>query len=312
MPDNFHRAITLKQLRLLSVLGQELSIRRSAELLHTSQPALSRALSQLEDVVDAKLFDRTTRHMELTVAGQSLLRHANRILAELSQAQEELHDLSGGIRGEVRIGVLPAFSVFVLGEAIQQAQQLIPDVTFTIHTAETGKLYSELNDGTIDIMLSHAEFTADLSRTDIHELYQERSCIVCDPSHPLALKSSVSQRELASWPWILPPPETALRTAINRTIFVDRPPVVGGISDLQADSLPLYLGLLKSNRMLTAIPNQYAIFYEQTGTLKRLHSSIKLLKGPMCCFTLKRAEVSHASRVLINCLQNISETVKYD
>lgn len=306
------RNITIKQLRLMSVLGRELSIRRSAEILHTSQPALSRALSQLEEMVGAKLFDRTTRQMTLTSAGQSLLRHADRILTQLEQAQTELAGLKEGIRGEVRIGTIPAFSSYVLGRALDQARSILPGVSFTIQTAETDRLFRDLADGNIDIMLSHAEFSSDLNIADIHELYQERSCIVCDPAHPLASSTKLHVSDIASWPWILTPPETALRKVLNRTVFVDRPSIKHDLTDIQVDAYPQALGILQNSLMLMALPNQYALVYERLGMIKRLHLPVNLLRGPMCCFTLKAAKLDHSCQVLLNSLRDAAVSVVCD
>ena len=82
MTSALRRSISLKHLRLVAVLGRELNLSRTAELLHTTQPALSRSLAQLEGLLETRLFDRTTKRVSLTAAGASLLQHADRILAD--------------------------------------------------------------------------------------------------------------------------------------------------------------------------------------------------------------------------------------
>ncbi|MEZ5535587.1 MAG: LysR family transcriptional regulator [Thiolinea sp.] len=309
MSGNLHRKLTLKQLQLVTVLGRELSLSKAAEFLHTSRPALSRSLNQMEEALGLVLFERTTRSMKMSSAGRSLFRYANSILAQLAQAQEELEGLRGSVRAEVRIGIIPAFSSYVLGAALEQTRAQVPDVAITIQTHETDVLYRLLSENSIDIMLSHAEFTADMSRVNIHELYQERSSIVCHPGHPLSKKAQVSARDVASWPWILPPPDTALRKVLNRTIFVDRPPVHDGMADIQADSYPLSLGILKHNTsVLMILPSRYAAVYEKLGIVKQVKAQFRLLKGPMCCFTAKDVEVSEATQVLIDSLQEVVES----
>ncbi|MCB1640045.1 MAG: hypothetical protein KDI15_14485, partial [Thiothrix sp.] len=190
--------------------------------------------------------------------------------------------------------------------ALERTRAQIPDLAITIQTHETDVLYRLLSENSIDIMLSHAEFTADMSTVHIHELYQEKSSIVCHPSHPLSQKTTISARDIASWPWILPPPDIALRKVLNRTIFVDRPPVNGDLADIQADSYPLLLGILKHNpTMLMLLPSRYAVVYEKLGVVKQVKTPFRLLKGPMCCFTPKDMEVSDAAQVLIDALQAV-------
>ena len=106
MTLNLQRVLTIKQLRLVSVLGRELNLSRCAELLHSTQPAASRALAQLESHLRVHLFQRTTKRMVPTVAGLSLIQHANRVLAEIDLAEEDLLGLSGGVHAEIRVGVL--------------------------------------------------------------------------------------------------------------------------------------------------------------------------------------------------------------
>ena len=112
------KIISLRQLVLLSTVGRELNLSRSAELLHTTQPALSRSLAQMESALGTRLLNRTTKRMSLTAAGMSLMQHANRILAELEMAQEELAGIEVGGSGEVRVGALPAFSTELLAQAL--------------------------------------------------------------------------------------------------------------------------------------------------------------------------------------------------
>ena len=81
MALNLQRVLTLKQLRLVSVLGRELNLSRCADILHSTQPAASRALAQLENQLQVILFQRTTKRMVPTVAGLSLIQHAHRVLA---------------------------------------------------------------------------------------------------------------------------------------------------------------------------------------------------------------------------------------
>ncbi|WP_432695008.1 LysR family transcriptional regulator [Marinobacterium sp. YM272] len=310
MPTDLDRKLTIKQLKLISVLGQALSMSRAAELLHVSPPALSRSLTQMEQALGLVLFERTTRSMKLTPAGQSLLRYANLILGQLDQAQEELEGLRYGSSGKISIGVIPAFSPTLVGKAVRKLQSSMPGVKIDIQTEEANPLSQCLADGTIDIMLSHAEFSADMDALEIHELYQEESSIICDPNHPLTKKAKVTINDVVSSPWILPRTETPLRKVLNRTIFVDRPQVTGSLSDIETDRYLQSLALLHDSSMLTVIPRSQAITYEKLGIIKRLHAPVKLLKGPMCSITLKKLQLSEPTHRLLELLQTFSKEME--
>ncbi len=298
-----YRKLTLKHLKLISTLGRELNITRASELLHTSPPGISRSLSQIEDSIGVSLFERTTRSMSLTPAGRSLFRYANIILYQLDQAQEELEGLSKGRQGKLSIGLLPAFSHDLVARAIHQLHEVNPEIKIDIRSAEPDELFQLLSDGAIDVMLSHAEFSADMENTHIHELYREESAIVCDPTNPLASRSKISALDIASSTWILPKPETALRKALNRALFVDRPVIAGNASDIEVDSYAQSLAIIARTNLLTVLPKQRALVYQKLGNIKILSTPITLLKGPMCCMTPKNITLTSSTQLFLDFLR---------
>ncbi len=284
-----YRKVTLKHLKLISVLGKELNMSNAAEELHTSLPALSRSLAQLESQLELTLFDRTTRSIQLTSAGHSLLHYANAVLTQLEQAEEELKGLT---HGKLSIGIIPAFDHELLAKSIHLLQGKHPEVRIDIRTKEGHELYEMLIDGSIDIMLSHAEFSADFEKANIRELYQERSTIVCCPNSSLAKSSNININKIISSAWILPKPSTPLRVVLNRSLFVDRPIVGDRVNDIETDSYEQSLALLKNSEMLTVIPSQLAIRLEKKREVYIIDNDVLLLKGPMCSITSKRKENS--------------------
>ncbi len=282
-----YRKVTLKHLKLISVLGQELNMSSAAEKLHTSLPALSRSLSQLEQQLNLTLFDRTTRSIELTSAGHSLLHYANTILSQLEQAEQELEGIS---RGKITIGIIPAFSPDLLATSIHQLRIDHPEIKIDIHTKEANELYQMLLDGSVDIMLSHAEFSADFEKSTIHELYQEASTIVCCPNSQLSKLTNIGIADIIASPWILPKPNIPLRVALNRTLFVDRPVNKERPNDIETDSYEQSLAILKNSEMLTVLPGQLASKLAQDNKVYIIQAKVPLLKGPMCFITSKKMQ----------------------
>lgn len=294
MEANLLRSVSLKHLRLVSVLGAELSLSRCAERMNTTQPAISRLLTQLEDHVGARLFERTTKRVRLTAAGMTLMQHANRILIELDLASENLAGLQGALSGEVRIGMLPTFSAMVLGGVLRGAKSSMPDVMFACQTMELEPLHDALINGQIDVMLSHVEFSLNLNSLHVVELYQEHSTLVCSPAHSLLRRRKpVSLKELAQYPWILPPPDTPLRPKINKMLSLYRTQTLAGEADMQTNSHLIALAALARSPMIWGLPHQYAMHYKRLGQLGILNTPDIGVQGPMCCIT-RRDEVLKA------------------
>lgn len=305
MTLNLQRVLTLKQLRLVSVLGRELNLSRCADILHSTQPAASRALAQLEDQLRVSLFQRTTKRMVPTVAGLSLIQHAHRVLAEIDLAEEDLLGLSGGVSAELRVGVLAAFSPEVLARAMARSREILPDVLLTTQMQPLEVLYEQLLDGRIDLMLAHAELRVDLNLVEVTPLYEEHSTILAGAGHRLHKKKKLTWPDLAKEAWVLPPPHTPLRPKIDRMLSVHRGSDRSGQGpDVQTDSSLLALSLIGQTSMLWAIAHQQAQQFESTAQVRALLAPAELLSGPMCCFRLREERLKTQQSIFIGCLKD--------
>lgn len=305
---HLQRVLTLKQLRLISVLGQELNLSRCAERLHTTQPAVSRTLAQTESLLKRTLFDRTTKRIVPTSAGLSLMQHANRILAELDQAEEDLQGLQLGSRTELRIGMLTVFSQNAMARAIALFRGLMPHVFLRVQAQPLQTLHQQLLDGQIDLMLAHAELRLDLNLIEVLPLYEEQSTIVAGPDHRLAKKRKVSWEELARHAWVLPPPSTPVRPKLDRVLAIYRQRDMSE-PDVETDSPLLAVQLLQNSSMLWAVAGQQAINFNRQGQVSIINAPQELLRGPMCCMRLHESAGKHAAHVFIGCLQDAASSV---
>ena len=305
MALNLQRVLTLKQLRLVSVLGRELNLSRCADILHSTQPAASRALAQLEGQLQVILFQRTTKRMVPTVAGLSLVQHAHRVLAEIDLAEEDLLGLSGGVSAEMRVGVLSAFSPEVLARAMARSREILPEVLLITQMQSLEVLYEQLLDGRLDLMLAHAELRVDLNLVEVTPLYEEHSTILAGAGHRLHKKKKLTWTDLAQEAWVLPPPQTPLRPKIDRMLSVHRHGDRSGQGpDVQTDSSLLAMSLIGQTPMLWAIAHQQAKLFESNAQVRALRAPAKLLSGPMCCFRLREERMKTQQSIFMGCLKD--------
>lgn len=302
------RVLTLKQLRLISVLGQELNLSRCAERLHTTQPAVSRTLAQTESLLKRTLFERTTKRIVPTSAGLNLMQHANRILAELDQAEEDLQSLDLGSRTELRIGMLTVFSQNTMARAIARFRDLMPNVLLRVQALPLQTLHEQLLAGQIDLMLSHAELRLDLNLIEVLPLYEEESAVVAGPDHRLAKKRKVTWEELARHAWVLPPPSTPVRPKLDRVLAIYRQRDMRE-PDVETDSPLLAVQLLQNSSMLWAIAGQQALNFSRQGQISIINVPQELLRGPMCCMRLHEGAGKHTAQVFRRCLQDAASLV---
>lgn len=306
---DLQRNLTLKQLRLLHVLGEELHLSRTAERLHTTQPALSRALAQLEAVVQRSLFERTTKRIAPTAAGLSLIQHAARVLAQIDLAEQDLLGLQEGAPSSLRIGVLPVFSQRVLATAMTRFRALMPNVLLQARLLDQTPLYEQLLMGHLDLMLAHAEIRVDLNRVAVRPLYEEHNVVLCGPRHRLLRRRRLSWPELAQQAWVLPPLGAPLRPKLDRLLSVHRRP--GSLAtDVETDSSLLAVQLLRQSDLLWGIASRPSAQFVRAGLLARLNAPEALIRGPICCMKLHDSVASIAMRLFLQALEDAANEAK--
>ncbi|WP_159609230.1 LysR family transcriptional regulator [Glutamicibacter sp. JC586] len=145
--------MNLEQLRGFMTIAEVGHFTHAAELLHLTQPSLSRQISTLEQELGSELFHRARGNISLTAAGLALLPRARRMLSDEENIRSEMADLAGLRRGRVRLGAPPTLCVSLVAEALEQFRQSYPGVQLHIVEAGSHRLLEELNDGALDLAL---------------------------------------------------------------------------------------------------------------------------------------------------------------
>lgn len=193
----------IRVLRYFLTVVREENITKAAEVLHITQPTLSRQLSQMEDDIGVKLFHRGTRKITLTNEGILLRRRAEEILQLVDNTEKELVEQEEQIEGIVTIGCGELASVQVLSELIDTFSKKYPDVSYDIFTATADLVKEQMDKGLIDIGLLLEP--VDIEKYEFIRLsMRERWVVLMRPDDVLAKKESVSAKDLAKLPMILP------------------------------------------------------------------------------------------------------------
>ena len=172
------------------------SFRRAAEELQFSQPALSLAVSELEEALGVVLFDRTSRSVSTTELGVSFVEGAARVLGDFGQLVQEFGDIAKSRRGRVVVSCVSSIAGRVsLPLALQRCAKRYPQVDVTVHDEVAQEVLSAVRNRTADFALTIAP--ADPGDDMLFEpLHQGRFHLVCSKDHRLANRSRVAWREL--------------------------------------------------------------------------------------------------------------------
>ena len=193
----------IRVLRYFLTVVREQSITKASEVLHITQPTLSRQLAQMEEEVGVKLFDRGTRKITLTNEGLLLRRRAEEILQLVDKTERELVIQEEQVEGKITIGCGEIASVQLLPDLFQSFHEKYPRVTFDIYTATADHVKDQMDRGLVDIglLLEPIDIEIyDFIRLDM----KERWVVLMRPDSPLAKKDAVTAGELSELPLILP------------------------------------------------------------------------------------------------------------
>lgn len=142
--------ITIKQIESFLAVADTGSFSAASRKLNVAQPALSQAVKDLEAEIGLRLFDRTTRRVELTDIGREFRDSANKVLDELKNAVENVHQLADRKRGRVKIAAPPLLAAVILPNAVAEFRHEYPGITVEIHDAGTDQILELIRAGKVD------------------------------------------------------------------------------------------------------------------------------------------------------------------
>ncbi len=193
----------IRVLRYFLTVVREESITKASEVLHITQPTLSRQLAQMEEEIGVKLFDRGSRKIQLTNEGILLRRRAEEILQLVEQTEKELVEQEEQVEGSISIGCGETASVQLLPELFDSFRKRYPRVSFDLFTATADLVKEQLDKGLLDIGLLLEP--VDMEKYDFIRLnIKEKWVVLMRPDDLLAQKEAVTAKDLSALPLILP------------------------------------------------------------------------------------------------------------
>ncbi|MGW2642549.1 LysR substrate-binding domain-containing protein [Streptomyces sp. NPDC001348] len=153
MGSGNRRRPSLSQLRAFAAVAEHLHFRDAAAAIGMSQPALSGAVSSLEETLGVTLLERTTRKVLLSPAGERLAVRAKAVLEEVGALLEEAEAVRAPFTGVLRLGVIPTVAPYLLPTVIDLVHGRYPDLDLQVHEEQTANLIGGLTSGRLDLLL---------------------------------------------------------------------------------------------------------------------------------------------------------------
>ncbi len=303
-PDAFLVSrLRFRHLSVIEALHSLRSIRKAARVLHLSEPAVSKALREIEASFGFRLFERSAAGVLPTPQGQAVVEGATLLLNSLRHVRRAAQAAGGGLL--LRLGAIPFLGVTLLPQLLHSLQRDDPQLRVELSEGSSPQLLSRLRDGEIDVLLT--TLSTDLLSPEgaigvaFQPLFTEQLAVLAPPGHRLARRRKVDLAELVDEPWILPPGPTVTTVAM-RDVFLARglqPPVPW----IESSGVHASLEFTAAGLGLCAAPMALARAAKRRGLVAELKVD-QPIGLPAVCFIHRVADAASPSvRVLQRALE---------
>ena len=273
-----------RRLQVFSTVARLLSFTKAADVLHMTQPAVTFQIRQLEEYFNTRLFDRTHNRITLTVAGELVKSHADLIIAQYGEMDNEVRKLTGDVLGPLVIGASTTIGQYVIPRVLGDYQAKFPEVTMRLYVTNTLGVIHMVENNEIDIGIVEGPINNKNLVTEV--CWQDELLLVTPPDHALAGPEPVRPDQIMQYPFISREEGSGTRQVIseylteNKLSFSDmilamefgssesiKSAVAAGlgISILSIATLDkeLSLGLLEQTSLTPSLKRPFTIVYQK-------------------------------------------------
>ncbi len=208
--------MNLSQLQYFKVLAQEEHYTRAAQILSITQPSLSHAISQLEQELGTRLFEKKGRNVVLTRYGRMFLPYVDESLKVLDEGIQRVKEVNGSRQGIIHLAYIYTLGGEFTPKMVRRFLDAYPDYDIEFHftVGTTGEIIEGLKDDKYDIVFS--SYQAGESDVDFKKITNQKLVLVVPQDHPLSIKDSVDLRDTIEFPQIYFEKGSGLRPVVDQ------------------------------------------------------------------------------------------------
>ena len=293
--------LKLGHMRMIVALGEHAKVSAAAHVLNISQPAASRMIAEMEDILGVELCQRLPRGIALTPAGQALARRARTVLLEMREADREIADLKSGKGGSVFLGSVTAPAIELAVPAIRRIRERHPRLEINIQVETSNVLARELLASRHDFIIARIPDDLNPRLFESKVIGIEKACLIVRRGHPLLCRAHVPLESLAAFDWVFQPAGTLLRRTIE-SIFIGRNAALPE-RILNTTSLLLTMVMVAQSDAIASVSVEVANFIRSdqglAGAIEILPVDFEIVVQPYSLITAKNRLLSPAAKCSI-------------
>jgi len=305
LSDRIGSRMKLQDLHVLMTVVQAGSMGKAAQRLNTTQPNISRSISELEQTLGVRLLDRHRQGIEPTEYGRALLDCGVAVFDDLRQGVKNIEFLANPTAGEVRIGSTVFLAATFVSALIDRLSRRYPRVVFHLVTGYMETLHRELSERNVDLLIVRSAGPMADERLDFEFLFDDSYVVVAGAQSRWARRRRIEITELADELWVLPPLESVIGSILTqafRASGLDYPRVT-----VVTDSPHMRISLLATGRFVTVFPASALRFLTRRSELKVLPVELPMARRPNGIVTLKNRALSPVARLFIDCAREVAK-----
>ncbi len=221
-PQSALARVKLRHLTVLLAVAEHGSLVRAAQALSVTQPAVSKALAELEDITGQRLLRRTRKGVEFSAAGRVLARYAGSSVRTLREGLDSIAQARAADAPVLMIGALPNVAATVLPPAVRRFLDAEPAARVRVRTGSNAYLVGLLRQGELDVVIGRMAESADMQGLSFEYLYPEVVVFAVRPGHPLLQAAGTNAPSVATlrrYRMVLPDAGTRLREAADQYLL---------------------------------------------------------------------------------------------
>jgi DNA-binding transcriptional LysR family regulator len=291
-----------RQLLLLVAMEEEGNINRAAQVLNMTQPAASKLLKDLEDMLGVQLFDRLPRGMRPTWYGETMIRHARMALASLSQAHDEIEALKAGRYGQVSVGAITAPGLMLMPSAVALVKQEHPSLRVSLQIETSDVLMERLAQGKLDMVVGRLFERHDKTDLRYEAMVEEPVSAVVRPGHPMLGVARLALRDLVSAGWIVPPSGSVLRHRFE--LMFQEEGLEAPSNLIETTALLTMTKMLQQSDLIGVVATDVARYYADHGLVALLPIELPCKMDAFGLITRTDRLLSPAATVMLEAIKS--------
>ncbi len=202
------------KLRVFCTVAETKSFSKASEIIHLTQPAVSLQIQALEELYETKLFDRSSNTVTLTPAGEVLYKYAKHILGLYAEAEKEVGELTGLVKGSIALGASTTIGNYLLPKVVADFRKTRPKIKIHLQIGNTKRVIELLKSGNIDLGLVEGDVSR--QKIAVEQLIKDELCLIAPPQHTWAKRIDISFLDLTKEPFIFREEGSGTRQVIEK------------------------------------------------------------------------------------------------